>query len=232
MHVHPARWVSPAMNVVKRIGGDVQTVRSPEGAAAVAATRGDDEHRWQSVRLLLDHALASRHADSGARALGVGVYPAEKVRLRSSLAIRGDPPRGPPHPHSFLSLAGRLQVPVDAVRLAGLEPNTEDRVEQRLDSVQIEHRRPKAAAVGGLGQAAERCRSLSPSCRRRGGLASLTPLQCPAGSPQGKLPEGKPKRSPAPARGPLGRRAAWAEGCWGGGRAAWAAASPSLLRTP
>lgn len=34
----------------------------------------------------------------------------------------------------------------------------------------------KAAGIGGLGQAAERRRGLSPSCRRRGGLASLTPL--------------------------------------------------------
>ena len=184
MHVHPARWVSPAMNVVKRIGGDVQTVRSPEGAAAVAATRGDDQHRWQSVRLLRDHGTAPR--DSAARALGVVVNPADNRRLNNT---RG-PATQSTAPAPFLSLDGRLQVPVDAVRLAGLEPNTEDRVEQRLDSVQIEHRRPKAAAIGGLGQAAERRRSLSPSCRRRGGLASLTPLQCPAGSPQGKPPEG------------------------------------------
>ena len=44
VHVHPARRVAPAMHVVQRIGGDVQRVRSPERAAAVATTRGDDEH--------------------------------------------------------------------------------------------------------------------------------------------------------------------------------------------
>ena len=41
------------MHVVLRVGGDVQRVRSPERAAAVAATRGDDEHAWQSLRLLV-----------------------------------------------------------------------------------------------------------------------------------------------------------------------------------
>ena len=74
------------------------------------------------------------------------------------------PPRLPSHP--LLSLAGRLQVPVDALRLAGLEPNTEDRVEQRLGRWW-----PKAAAIGGFRQAPERRRSLSPARMRRG-LAS------------------------------------------------------------
>ena len=104
------------------------------------------------------------------------------------------PPRLPSHP--LLSLAGRLQVPVDALRLAGLEPNTEDRVEQRLG-----RRWPKAAAIGGFRQAPERRRSLSP-VRMRRGLASRVKrvARC--------------KRA----------------GLWSGGRAAWAAASPTIVR--
>ena len=100
----------------------------------------------------------------------------------------------PPHRHPFLSLAGRLQVPVDALRLAGLEPKTEDRVEQRLD------RWPKAAASGGVRYAPERRRSLS---RKRRGVGA-------GGAPLGSSLEGSPEQAG-------GLRA----GLWSGG---WAAA--------
>ena len=103
MHVHPARWVSPAMNVVKRIGGDVQTVRSPEGAAAVAAL-------WarESARLL-----------GGLRALRLlGCHEADEAKL-VSLAHRCPQ-------LTALDLSGCAQLSADALpalaeKLADLE---------------------------------------------------------------------------------------------------------------
>ena len=54
------------MHVVQRIGGDVQRVRSPERAAAVATTRGDDEHAGESVRRLVNHADSRHRLSTGA----------------------------------------------------------------------------------------------------------------------------------------------------------------------
>ena len=57
VHVHPARRVAPAVDVVERVGGDVQRVCPPERTAAVAAARADDDHLGpRGALLLVEHS--------------------------------------------------------------------------------------------------------------------------------------------------------------------------------